>query len=90
MVYFQTKNPYLGKFLRTFELKILVYLKGILNIYVIWYMLWPFGNLVVLWYIYLRFGILCQEKSGNLDSNVCGVHLFCRHSHLEARLINQD
>jgi hypothetical protein len=24
---------------------------------VIWYILWPFGNVVVLWYIFLRFGI---------------------------------
>jgi hypothetical protein len=29
---------------------------------VIWYILWPFGNV---WYIFLRFGTLCQEKSGN-------------------------
>jgi hypothetical protein len=28
-------------------------------------MLWPFGNVVVIWYIFPRFGILCQEKSGN-------------------------
>jgi hypothetical protein len=28
----------------------------------IWYILWPFGNLLV---IFSRFGILCQEKSGN-------------------------
>jgi hypothetical protein len=26
---------------------------------------WPFGNAVVIWYIFPRFGILCQEKSGN-------------------------
>jgi hypothetical protein len=32
---------------------------------VIWYILWPFGNVVVIWYIFPRFGILCQEKSGN-------------------------
>jgi hypothetical protein len=32
---------------------------------VIWYSLWPFGNVVVIWYILPRFGILCQEKSGN-------------------------
>jgi hypothetical protein len=31
----------------------------------IWYILWPFGNLVTIWYIFLRFGLLCQEKSGN-------------------------
>jgi hypothetical protein len=33
---------------------------------VIWYILWPFGNVVIIWYIFPRFGILCQEKSGNL------------------------
>jgi hypothetical protein len=27
---------------------------------------WPFGNLMAIWYIFPRFGILCQEKSGNL------------------------
>jgi hypothetical protein len=32
---------------------------------VIWYILWPFGNFVVILYIFPRFGILCQEKSGN-------------------------
>jgi hypothetical protein len=32
---------------------------------VIWYILWPFGNVVIIWYILPRFGILCQEKSGN-------------------------
>jgi hypothetical protein len=32
---------------------------------VIWNILWPFGNVVVIWYIFPRFGILCQEKSGN-------------------------
>jgi hypothetical protein len=32
---------------------------------VFWYMLWPLGNVVVIWYIFPRFGLLCQEKSGN-------------------------
>jgi hypothetical protein len=31
----------------------------------IWYILWPFGNFVVIWHMFPRFGILCQEKSGN-------------------------
>jgi hypothetical protein len=31
----------------------------------IWYILWPLGNVVVIWNIFPRFGILCQEKSGN-------------------------
>jgi hypothetical protein len=32
---------------------------------VIWHILWPFGNIMVIWYIFPRFGILCQQKSGN-------------------------
>jgi hypothetical protein len=32
---------------------------------VIWYIWWPFGNVVVIWYIFLCFGLLCQEKSGS-------------------------
>jgi hypothetical protein len=32
---------------------------------VIWYILWPLGNVVVIWCIFSRFGILCQELSGN-------------------------
>jgi hypothetical protein len=32
---------------------------------VIWYSIWPFGNVVVTWHIFPRFGILCQEESGN-------------------------
>jgi hypothetical protein len=44
----------------------------------VWYILWPFGiyygylvhfwpfsKLVAIWCIFPRFGILCQEKSGN-------------------------
>jgi hypothetical protein len=37
-----------------------------------------FGNVVVLWYIFPRFGILCQEKSGNPDS-----HRQCFHTIVE-------
>jgi hypothetical protein len=37
MVYFQTKNPNLGKFWRTLKRKMLVYFMTI------WYNLWPFG-----------------------------------------------
>jgi hypothetical protein len=33
----------------------------------IWYILLSFGNLVIIWYIFHRFGVLCQEKSGNPD-----------------------
>jgi hypothetical protein len=31
----------------------------------IWYILWPFGNLLAIWYIFPCFGILFQEKSGS-------------------------
>jgi hypothetical protein len=36
----------------------------------IWKILWAFGNLLAIWYIFPRFGIVCQEKSGNPDFNV--------------------
>jgi hypothetical protein len=28
----------------------------------IWYILWPFGNVVVIWYIFPRFGIYLSRK----------------------------
>jgi hypothetical protein len=31
----------------------------------IWYMLWPFGNLVEIWYITHCFGTLNKEQSGS-------------------------
>jgi hypothetical protein len=37
--------------------------------YVFYGHLGPFGNLVVIWYISPRFGILYQEKSGNLGQH---------------------
>jgi hypothetical protein len=77
-VYFQTKKSKLGKFWRTLEWKMLVYLR------VIWNILPPFGKFlkllgkaVIIWYIFPCFGILFREKSGNpgrkeeiLQSNV--------------------
>jgi hypothetical protein len=77
-VYFQTKKSNLGKFWRTLEWKMLVYLR------VIWNILPPFGKFlrllgkaVIIWYIFPRFGILFREKSSNpgrkeeiLQSNV--------------------
>jgi hypothetical protein len=67
MVYFQTKNCKLGKFRRAFGLKTLLYFMVIWSLY-IWYILWPFCNVVVICYIFTRFGILCQEKSGNPET----------------------
>jgi hypothetical protein len=61
MVYFQAKNPNLGKFWRDLEWKMLVYLM------VTWSMLRPFGILcdrleyfTAIWYIFPRFGMLRQ------------------------------
>jgi hypothetical protein len=44
---------------------------------VLWYILWPFGNVVVIWYIFPRFGILRQEKSGNPALNQSNHHELC-------------
>jgi hypothetical protein len=63
-VYFQTKNPNLGKFWRTSEWKVWKYFMDILNI------LRTFGifydrlvHFVLIWYIFSGFGIMYQEKS---------------------------
>jgi hypothetical protein len=58
MVCFQTKNPNLGKFWRALEGKKIGIFYGHLEyISAIWYILWPFGNLVAIWSIFPRFGI---------------------------------
>jgi hypothetical protein len=31
----------------------------------IWYHFLSFGNFVAVWYTFHRFGLLCQDKSGN-------------------------
>jgi hypothetical protein len=59
MVYFETKNTNLGKFWVSLKWNVLVYF------ILIWYIILPFGDVVVIWYIFPRFGIMCQEKSGN-------------------------
>jgi hypothetical protein len=68
MVSFQTKNL---EFWRAFEWKRLAYIfYGHLEyITAIWYIPWPFGNFVAMWYLFPRFGVLCQEKSGNPAPN---------------------
>jgi hypothetical protein len=38
------------------------------------YISWPFANLVAIWYIFPRFGILCQEKSGNPACGRCTTY----------------
>jgi hypothetical protein len=58
MVYFQTKNPDLGKFWKVFQWKMLVFLWPFCLFYghmvyvmAIWYILWSFGIFFPFWYI---------------------------------------
>jgi hypothetical protein len=58
-VYFQTKNPNLGKFWKVLQGKMLVFLCPFSLFY------GHLVHLVVIWYIFARFGMLYREKSGN-------------------------
>jgi hypothetical protein len=66
MVYFQTKNPNLGKILEGLRIdnigKFYAHLEYAMSI---WYTLWSIGNFVEIWCIFDRFGTLCVEKSGS-------------------------
>jgi hypothetical protein len=63
MVYFQNKNPNLGKFLRALGWKMLEYLMPILEyIMAIWYILWSFDNFVVVSYFF-PFLVYCVKKN---------------------------
>jgi hypothetical protein len=66
MVYFQTKNPYLGKFWKILQWKMFGIFRAILSISR------PTGifcghlvQFVVIWYTFTRFGMLYREKYGN-------------------------
>jgi hypothetical protein len=67
MVYFQTKNPNLGKFWRSLcRLENIIIFYGNSEYFMaMCYILRPFDNLLVVWYIFHRFGVVRQEKSGN-------------------------
>jgi hypothetical protein len=64
MVYFQTKNPDLGKFWRAFDWKLFVYFVtiwhilrriGIMYIHMsVWYILWSFGIFFPFWYVWTK------------------------------------
>jgi hypothetical protein len=72
MICFQTKNPNLGKFWKALYVmeNAGIFYSHLEYFTVIWYILYPFVNVVVIWYILPRFGILCQEKSGNPAGNI--------------------
>jgi hypothetical protein len=66
MVYFQTKNPNLGNFLRTWDWKMLIYFMSICNI------LWTLGkfydhlvHFVLIWYI---FPVLVSRTKKNIST----------------------
>jgi hypothetical protein len=52
MVYFQTKNPKLGKFWRVLQRKILIHFMFI------WYIYSHSVHFIVIWYIFPRFGMM--------------------------------
>jgi hypothetical protein len=67
---FKPKIPILGKFWRVLLWKILVYFVTIWSILMLLEIFYGhLVNFVVIWYIFPRFGILCQEKSGNLEQD---------------------
>jgi hypothetical protein len=66
MVYFQTKNPNMGKFLRASDWKMFINFTSICNILrTFWVFYDHLVHIVFLWHISTGFGIMHQEKSGN-------------------------
>jgi hypothetical protein len=68
MVYFQTKNPNLGKFWRALDWKLLLFYGHLEQFTVIWDIFWPFGTFCVHLVHFSGFGIMYHEKSGNSGS----------------------
>jgi hypothetical protein len=65
VVYFQTKNPYLGKFWRA------LYLKMLIHFIALWNISRTFGIFyyrVFIWNIFSSLGLMYQDKSGNPGS----------------------
>jgi hypothetical protein len=81
MVYFQTKNPNLGKLWRVLKWNMSVYYVCGHSVYfmVIWCILWSFSiccghflHFMAIWHIFPRVSMLYQEKSGNPGLPCCG------------------
>jgi hypothetical protein len=69
MVYFQTKNPNLGKIWTAVEWKKLLYFMTVWNIFRSFGIIYSrLEYFVVMWYIFPVLVCLDQEKSGNPDS----------------------
>jgi hypothetical protein len=75
MVYFQTKNPNLGKFFRYLDRKILIRFMSIWNI---WLIFWIFYDHFV---HFSGFGFMYQEKSGNPYTKVSACTYLGRYIH---------
>jgi hypothetical protein len=55
MLYFETKNPNLGKIWRVLQWKMMVHFNGHLAYFTsIWYIFWPFGIFFPFWYVVPR------------------------------------
>jgi hypothetical protein len=66
MVYFQTKNPNLGKFGSALYWKFFIYFMAICNILRTLVLFYDhLVHFVFIWYIFSGFGIMYQEKYGN-------------------------
>jgi hypothetical protein len=64
---FKAKSQF-GSILKGLKMENVGILYGCLDYFTaILYILLPFGNLEVIWYIFPRFGIFCEQKSGNPD-----------------------
>jgi hypothetical protein len=79
---FSNQKSQFGQILEGFgKERVGIFFGHIKNTMDIWYILLLFGNLVAIWYIF-RFGILCQEKSGNPGQQ----QIFCATNRLETQL----
>jgi hypothetical protein len=73
MVYFQTKNPNLGKFWSALDRKILIYFMVICNIsQTLETLYYRMVHFMFIWNIFSGFGIMYQEKSGNPGTPTSG------------------
>jgi hypothetical protein len=74
MVYFQTKNPNLGKFCTVLRMEDIGIFHGrLVYLPTIWNYLWPFGIFYGHLACFSRFGILRREKSGNPGANIKNI-----------------
>jgi hypothetical protein len=69
MVFFQTKNPTLGKFWRALEWKMfyiyfMIILEYFMAIWPVWYSLWSFGIFFAFWYVWTKKNLATMVLNG--------------------------